>query len=187
VLLIFLSFVLFFVLSYDVFTFWVPCCDVRDDCHIKAIFVLSLPPVVCRMVHIIHVICAFLRIVVSNTYHIVLCFSSSCVPYIASSSGLSIYCIAPSVFKNRQSRETANIGYTKHKTKTNKTKKQNTMYVVHHSAQTNTNNLNKTWNLLQTSWDKAITLSFDGVRVVNLFSFSLSCLYFVCLRLASCV
>ena len=30
--------------------------------------------------------------------------------------------IAPSVFKNRQSRETANIGYTKPKTKTNKTK-----------------------------------------------------------------
>jgi len=111
------------VLSYDVFTFWVPCWDVRDDCHIKAIFGLSLPPVVCRMAHVIYVICACLRIVVSNTYHIVLCFSSSCVPYFASLSGLSIYCIAPSVFKNRQSRETVNIGYTKHKTKTNKTRK----------------------------------------------------------------
>ena len=43
----------------------------------------------------IYVICFCLRTVVSNTYCVVflLCLSSSCVPYVASSSGLSIiYC-----------------------------------------------------------------------------------------------
>ena len=36
-----------------------------------------------------------------------------------------------------------NIGYTRHRTKTKKTKK-------HHYAQTNINSVNKTWTLLQT-------------------------------------
>ena len=53
-----------------------------------------LPPVVCRRAHacLIYIICVCLCIVVSNTYHVVLlvCFSLSCVPYVASFSGLSI-------------------------------------------------------------------------------------------------
>ena len=42
---------------------------------------------------LIDVICVCLRIVVSNTYCVVFlfCFSSSCVPYVASLSGLSIF------------------------------------------------------------------------------------------------
>ena len=42
---------------------------------------------------LIYVICVCLRIVVSNTYCVVFlfCFSSSCVPYVASFSGLSIF------------------------------------------------------------------------------------------------
>jgi hypothetical protein len=45
------------------------------------------------------VICVCLRIVMSNAYSVVFlfCLSSSCVPYVASFSGLSIL-IAPSVF-----------------------------------------------------------------------------------------
>ena len=41
---------------------------------------------------LIYIICVCLCIVVSNTYHVVLlvCFSLSCVPYVASFSGLSI-------------------------------------------------------------------------------------------------
>jgi hypothetical protein len=39
---------------------------------------------------------------------------------------------------NGQSKQTGNIGYTKHKPKTNKIK------TKHHYAQTNTNNVNKT-------------------------------------------
>ena len=53
--------------------------------------------------------------------------------------------------KNWQSRETGNIGYTKRR----KTKqKHNTICVGHHYAQTNTNNVNKTWALLQTTGGK---------------------------------
>ena len=57
-------------------------------------FYSSLPPTVCRRAHaFIYVICVCLRIVVSNAYCVVflLCLSSSCVPYVASFSGLSIY------------------------------------------------------------------------------------------------
>jgi hypothetical protein len=32
-----------------VFTFGVPCCDVRDDFLMRTMFGSSLPPVVCRM------------------------------------------------------------------------------------------------------------------------------------------
>ena len=54
------------------------------------------------------------------------------------------------VIKNGQSRETGNIGYTRHKMKTNKIKN-NTICVEHHYTQTHTNNVNKTWTLLQTT------------------------------------
>ena len=54
----------------------------------------NLSPVVCRRVHVLFtlfVVC--LRIVVSNIHCVVflLCFSSSCVPYVASFSRLSIF------------------------------------------------------------------------------------------------
>jgi hypothetical protein len=50
--------------------------------------------------------------------------------------------------KHGQSRETGNIEYTRRR----KTKqKHNTIYVGHHFAQTNTNNVNKTSALLQTT------------------------------------
>ena len=42
--------------------------------------------------------------------------------------------------KNGQSRETGNIAY--------KTKENNTICVGHHYTQTNTNNVNKTWDIL---------------------------------------
>jgi hypothetical protein len=76
--------------------------------------------------------------------------------------------------KNGQSKETSNIGYTWHKTKTNQTK--NITHVVHHYTETNTNNVirheppykqlevktnqtnttnvKKTWALLQTTGGK---------------------------------
>ena len=53
--------------------------------------------------------------------------------------------------KNGQSRETDNIRYTRRR----KTKqKHNTIWVGHHNTQTNTNNLNKAWTLLQTTRGK---------------------------------
>jgi len=77
---------------------WVSCCDVR----IQPMFGSSLPPVVCkRSSCLIYVICVCLRIVVSNTYCVVFlfCFSSSCVPYIASFLDC-LFLITPSVFSN---------------------------------------------------------------------------------------
>jgi hypothetical protein len=53
--------------------------------------------------------------------------------------------------KNGQSRETGNIGYTRRR----QTKqKLNIICVGHHYEQTNTNNLNKTLALLQTTGGK---------------------------------
>jgi hypothetical protein len=51
--------------------------------------------------------------------------------------------------KQKQFRETGNIGYTRWR----KTK-HNTICVGHHNSQTNTNNINKTWTILQTTGGK---------------------------------
>ena len=56
-------------------------------------FGFSLSPVVCRTDRVLFTLyVGFLRIVMSNTYHVVFlfCFSSSCVLYVDSFSGLSI-------------------------------------------------------------------------------------------------
>jgi len=86
-----LIFLVLCVVLLCIFRFWVRCSGVRYDFHIKTMFGSSLPPVLCSCACLIHVICFYLRIVVSNTYCVVflLCFSSSCVPNIASFSGLS--------------------------------------------------------------------------------------------------
>ena len=53
--------------------------------------------------------------------------------------------------KNGQSRETGNIGYTRRRqTKQN----HNTICGGHHYRQTITNNVNKTWTLIQTTGGK---------------------------------
>jgi hypothetical protein len=90
---IFIDTVVCVVLSC-VFTFWVPCCDIRYDFDITTVFGSSLPTVVCRMAHVLFTFfCGCLCIVVSNTYCAVflLCLSSSYVPHVASFSGLSIF------------------------------------------------------------------------------------------------
>ena len=91
------------------------CCGLRYNFHIKAMFGSSLPPVVCRRVHVftssclwegsclIYVIFVCLRIVVSNTYCVVfmLCFSSSCLLYPMLPVSLDCpFLIAPSAFSN---------------------------------------------------------------------------------------
>jgi hypothetical protein len=40
----------------------------------------------------------------------------------------------------------------------------NTIYVGHHYTQTNTNNVNKTWVLLQTTGGKRLSVDFRSVR-----------------------
>ena len=75
-----------------VFTFWVPCCNVRYDFRIKTIFGSSLPPVVSRKAHVYLRYLCCLRIVVSNTYCVVVIalIVSSCILSGAGFSGLSI-------------------------------------------------------------------------------------------------
>ena len=51
--------------------------------------------------------------------------------------------------RRRQYRETGNIWYTRHTTKT--IQKHNTICVGYHYTQTNTNNVDKIWALLQTT------------------------------------
>ena len=64
--------------------------------------------------------------------------------------------------ENRQSRETGNIGYTRRR----KTKpKHNTICIGHHYARKNTNNVNKTLALLQTTGGK-------DARICDILSFN---------------
>jgi hypothetical protein len=76
-------------------------CDVSYEFRIKTMIGSSLPPVLCRAACIVYVMYGWFRIMVSDTYCVVVlcCFSSSCVPYVASFSRLYIfYC--PFVFSN---------------------------------------------------------------------------------------
>ena len=62
------------------------------------------------------------------------------------------------VAQNGQSIEIGNACHTRQRIKTKQKKqKTNTMCVGHHSPQTNTNNVNKSWALLQTTWGKGRT------------------------------
>jgi len=64
-----------------------------DDC-IKTMFGSSIPPVVCMRVHVLITLFVFVC-VHSGVQHMLccvfVCFTSSCVPYVASFSGLSIF------------------------------------------------------------------------------------------------
>ena len=73
-----------------VFTFWVPCCDVRYDIRIKTMIGTFLLSVVCRRV-LIYIICVCLCIVVTLCGVFLIWFSSCSVPCVASFSGLSIF------------------------------------------------------------------------------------------------
>jgi hypothetical protein len=54
---------------------------------------MSLPPAVCRRAHVLFTLFVFVCVLMSTTYCVVFlfCFSSSCVPYVASFSGLPIF------------------------------------------------------------------------------------------------
>jgi hypothetical protein len=69
------------ILLSNVFTLWVPCCDISYDFRLGTIFGSSLPPVVCRMDHFLFTLFLFVCIWWCPT-HIglcyLLCLSSSC-------------------------------------------------------------------------------------------------------------
>ena len=62
-----------------VFTFWIPCCNVRLDFCIKAMFDSSLLPAVCRRAYIRYMC---LRIVVSNTFCFVFVLCTLCCRFL---------------------------------------------------------------------------------------------------------
>ena len=53
-----------------VFTFFVPCCDVRYDFHFKTMFGSSILSFDLSGVHVLYMLVVFLRILVSNTVSI---------------------------------------------------------------------------------------------------------------------
>ena len=62
-----------------VFTFWIPCCNVRLDFCIKTMFDSSLLPAVCRRAYIRYMC---LRIVVSNTFCFVFVLCTICCRFL---------------------------------------------------------------------------------------------------------
>ena len=88
-------FYIFCVVLLCVFAIWVPYCDVCCGFRSEQRFGSSLPRVVCRRAHVLFTLLVFVCVRWCPT-HIVLrlcllCLSSSCVPYVASFSGLSIF------------------------------------------------------------------------------------------------
>ena len=81
----------FYVVLLCVFTFLVPCCDVRYDSRIQTMFGSSLPPVVCSKDHVLLCFCVsyrndqnfavaiFLVFCVVFLFLLLFCLSSSCV------------------------------------------------------------------------------------------------------------
>ena len=66
------------------------CCDVRYDFHMKTMFGLSLPSVVCRRAHVLFTLFVFVRVKWCHT-HIVLCYCFAFLRLFASFSRLSIF------------------------------------------------------------------------------------------------
>jgi hypothetical protein len=90
----------FYVVILCVFTFWVPCCDVSYDFHIKTMFGFSLPPfVVLRLMSYLSYLCLLTH---SGVQHILYCvfLSSSCVPAMLPVSLGCPFWIVPLVFSN---------------------------------------------------------------------------------------
>ena len=88
----------FCVVLLCVFTFIVPCSDVRYDFRIKTMFSSPLPPVVCRRADVLITLFVFACVY----WCVLFCFSSSCVLCARCCRFLWIvHClISPSVFSN---------------------------------------------------------------------------------------
>ena len=82
-----------------VFTFWVPCCDVRYDFRIKndVRFVFTSSCFVWGRMSYLPYLCLFAQ---SVAQHILLCcvFCFACLRLVANFSGLSLFYIVPSMF-----------------------------------------------------------------------------------------
>ena len=98
----FLIFLGFCVILCCVFTFRVPCCNVRNDFRIKTMFGSSVPSVVCRRTHVLFTLFVFVYVLWCPT-HTVLCFYFVFLRLVYPMLSVSLDCpfvIAPSVFSN---------------------------------------------------------------------------------------
>ena len=73
------SFLVFYVVLLCVFTFLVPCCDVRYDFHIKTMFRSPLPLVVCRRAHVLLRFCICLHILMCSILLLLIFLVLCCV------------------------------------------------------------------------------------------------------------
>ena len=92
----------FFLVLLCVFTFWVPCCDIRYDFRIKSMFSSSLPPVICRRAHVLFTLFVFVCPWWCPINR-VLCFYFVLLSLVYPMLPVSLNCpflIAPSVFSN---------------------------------------------------------------------------------------
>ena len=74
------------------FTFWVPCCDVRYDFRIKTMFGSSLTAVICRRVHVLFTLFVFVCVQWCLT-HIVLCSNFVCLRLVYPMLPVSLCCV----------------------------------------------------------------------------------------------
>ena len=79
----------FCVVLLCIFTFWVPCCDVRYDFRIETMFSSSLPSVVWRRAHVLFTLFVFACVKLCFCFVCPRLFS--CAHVVASFSGLSIF------------------------------------------------------------------------------------------------
>jgi hypothetical protein len=92
----------FCVVPLCVFTFWVPCCDVRYDFRIKMMFSSCIPPVICKRAHVLLTLFVFVCVKWCPTklccalvlFFFVLCILCSQFLWIV------LFLIVPSVFSN---------------------------------------------------------------------------------------
>ena len=100
-----------FFLCCPITCLYVLSSDVRYNFGITMMFRSSLPTVVCKRADVLFMLFVFVCVQWCPT-HILLCFSSSCVPYGAGFSGLSIFDCPFGIFQRLCSKST-NILYCK--------------------------------------------------------------------------
>jgi hypothetical protein len=90
---------IFWVVLLCVFTFWVPCWDVRCDFRIKAMLVSSVPSVVCRRPHVLFTLVVFPGEKWCPTHIVLFCFVFPRLVYLMLSVSLNCqFIMSHSVF-----------------------------------------------------------------------------------------
>jgi Flp pilus assembly protein TadB len=122
--------------------------------------------------------------VVSVSGLFLFCFSSSCVPYVVSVSGLFLFCFffilctlcCQCLWKQKQSRDTNNIEYTRWRKNKTKTIQRHWQHRVHKMKKNKTKTIQRHWQHRVHKMKKNYVVSVSGLF---LFCFSSSCVLYV--------